>query len=82
MQFPLPKWIDDSRIGKLHTCSVCSGVWIFSTIFIIFRIDLLHLVGLAYYPIVGEILSGGVISYLVYLLELGFRERFMTVVIE
>ena len=82
MSFPLPLWVDMSRFGKLHTCSLCSSVWIFSIIFILFRVDLLFLFGLPVYPTVGEIISGGVIAYLVNLLEIGFFEKFLNIVIE
>ena len=82
MQFPLPAWVDNSRIGKLHTCSVCSGTWIYFIIFTIFRVDLLNMVGFPETGLIGWFRGGGIISYLVYLLESGFRERFMTVIIE
>jgi hypothetical protein len=82
MQFPLPEWVDRSKVGKLHTCSLCSSVWIFSIIYIIFGIDILPLIGLPSYPVVGGILSGGLLSFLVHLIEIGFREKFMGFTIE
>jgi len=40
------------------------------------------MVGFPETGLIGWFIGGGIISYLVYLLESGFRERFMTVVIE
>ena len=82
MAFPLPEWMDNSRFGQLHTCEKCSGTWIYSVLFLIFRIDLLHLLGLPYYPFAGEIITGGLVSFLVFLLSVGFKEQYMSFTIE
>ena len=82
MAFPLPEWMDNSKFGLLHTCEKCSGTWIYSILFTIFRIDLLHLLGLPYYPFVGEMVSGAAISFVVFLISVGFKETFMSFYIE
>ena len=73
---------DNKFIGGLHQCDLCSGVYIFSIVFWIFGIDLLHLLDLPYLPGWGEILSGGMVSFLVHLITIGFKERFLSVIVE
>lgn len=84
-QFPLPEWVDNSKFGKLHHCTQCAGVWIYSILFILFRVDLLAMLGLSNVTggaIIGGFIGGAIISFVMSLLEIGFRERFMTITIE
>jgi hypothetical protein len=74
--------VDNSRLGKLHHCTECSGVWIYSALFVIFRVDILNMAGLPHVVVVNSIIGGAIISFLMNLLEIGFRERFMTITIE
>jgi hypothetical protein len=84
-KFPLPKWVDDSRIGVLHHCTLCAGVWIYSALLILFGVDLLGELGISGFVggnIIGGFIGGGIISYIMWLLEIGFKEQFMSIVIE
>lgn len=85
-RFPLPEWVDNSRFGKLHHCTECAGVWIYSILFVLFRVDLLSMVGvpqaIAGGNIIGGLIGGAIISFIMSLLEVGFRERFIRIVIE
>jgi hypothetical protein len=82
MEFPLPEWVDNSKFGKLHICRLCSGFWIYSFLFVVFGVDILEVLGFSRVFVLGGILSGGAITYLMDLLEIGFREKFMSIVIE
>lgn len=81
-EFPVPEWFEQSKFGKLRNCTQCSGTWIYSSLFIIFGVDILEILGLPSVQIIGGILSGGIVSFLMNLLELGWREKFMTITIE
>jgi hypothetical protein len=81
-KFPLPEWFDNSKFGKLHHCQECAGTWIYSVLFILFRVDILNMLGLPSLFIIGGFISGGLVSFVMSLLEIGFRERFMTIRIE
>ena len=81
-EFPTPEWFDQSRFGKLKYCTLCSGVWIYSAIFIIYGADILGMIGLPENRYIGGLLSGGLVSFVMYLLEIGFIERFMVITIE
>jgi len=90
-QFPLPEWVDNSKFGKLHHCTQCAGVWIYSFLFILFGVDILEMLGVNskimagggnIYRVIGGILGGAIISFVMSLLEAGWKERFMTITIE
>ena len=89
-EFPLPLWIDRSKFGKLHHCTQCAGVWIYSALFILFGVDILGMLGLSgdflggntVYRVVSGAIGGAIISFVMSLLEIGFSERFMTINIE
>lgn len=82
MEFPLPKAFDNGRFGKLHKCSLCSGQHIYFILFWIYGVDYLEMLGLPHIFIVGNFVSAGITTFLMHLLEIGFREKFITVTIE
>lgn len=65
---------------KIFECDLCIGVWIYSILAGLFQIRLLEDVYF-YVPILMEIITGCVISYLVHLLTIGFREKHLPVII-
>ncbi|MBT7009124.1 hypothetical protein HN960_01645, partial [Candidatus Peregrinibacteria bacterium] len=79
-KFPLPQFLNEWQ-----NCSLCSGVWIFSILAAIFRVDLLSTVfyelGVGYVPFVSEFFTGAITSWMVYIFEIGFRERYLNVTI-
>jgi len=89
-QFPLPEWVDNSKFGKLHHCGMCAGTWIYSFLFILFGVDILGMLGVDsilggnsfLLRVVSGAIGGAIISFLMSLLEAGFRERFMSITIE
>ena len=90
-RFPLPDKFDNSKFGKLHNCTECAGVWIYSILFILFGVDILGMLGLGtdflggniiLHRVVSGAIGGAIISFIMALLETGFRERFLTIKIE
>lgn len=65
---------------KLLRCDLCLGVWVYAMLSGLFQIRLLEDVYF-YVPVVSEIITGGVISYLVHLLIIGFREKHLPVIV-
>ena len=65
---------------KLLRCDLCLGVWIYAILSGLFQIRLLEDVYF-YVPVISEIITGGVISYLVHLLIIGFREKHLPVIV-
>lgn len=78
-KFPIPrKW---KFFSDLHECDLCSGVWIYFLAALIFRMDLLNLFGLPYFPILNEGVSGGIISFIVHIFSIGWKTKFSSEVI-
>ena len=79
-KFPLPRFLNEWQ-----NCNLCSGVWVFTALSAIFRVDLLSTVfyelGVPYLPFVSEIFTGTVTSWFVFIFETGFRERYLNVTI-
>ncbi len=73
-KFPFPKGY--KIISGLHECDLCSGVWIYFFAALLFRMDLLNLFGLPYYPILNEGITGGVISFVVHIFSVGWKTKF------
>ena len=64
----------------LMSCDLCSGVWIYTILAGLFQIRLLEDV-YWYVPLVSELITGCVVSYLVHLLTIGFREKHLPVIL-
>ena len=77
-QFPLPEKIEKIKfISKLHECDLCLGVWVFTFLAWMMKVDLLSLLGFPkYVPFVSELVTGSVTSFTVHLLRLGWNSRF------
>jgi len=83
MEFPLPYWIDRVKfIHNLHLCDLCSGFYAYSLLCFIYNVDVLRMLGFHGISSVGFMISGGVISFVVHLISVGFYSKFMSVVIE
>lgn len=82
MQFHLPKFVQKSEwFRKLHECDLCSGVWIFTVLSLSMGVDLLEVTGFGYIPLVGAIITGIVVSWLVHIFSLGWKAKYEVVVI-
>jgi hypothetical protein len=80
MKFPLQTKFE--FFNKLHECPLCSGVWIYFFLALLTRVDLLHILGFSYYfPIFSELVTGGVSSFLMWILVSGWKSKFETVII-
>lgn len=67
-------------IEKLTSCDLCLGVWVYSVLAGLFQIRLLEDVYF-YVPVVNEVITGCVVSYLVHLITIGFREKHLPVIV-
>jgi len=85
-KFPLPTFMGKSNaIKEWHSCILCMGVWVYTLLAIIFRVDLLSVwfgeIGLHYTPFISEFFTGAVTSWLFYIFEIGYKERYLSVTI-
>ena len=82
-KFSLPQRLQKIEwLEKLHSCDLCLGVWVYVFLAIFLNVDLLTLwFGFYYVPVLSEIVTGGVTSYIVWLLVIGFREAHLNVTI-
>ena len=81
-QFHLPKPIQKIEwFRKLHECDLCSGVWIFTILSLFMGLDLLSVLLFEYVPVVSEVVTGIVISWLVHIFILGWKAKYEIVVI-
>lgn len=67
------------KVGRFE-CDLCLGVWVYSILSGLFQIRLLEDV-YWYVPLVSELITGCVTSYLVHLLTIGFREKHLPVIV-
>jgi len=73
-KFPLPQKIENTKIGQLHSCGLCSGFWIYTALAFLLKINLLQLwFELGYVFVLSEIITGCVTSYVAHLISTGFE---------
>jgi len=85
-KFPLPRFLNKYNfIKELHECLLCLGVYVYTFLTAIFRADLLSAafpeLGIGYVPVVSEIITGAVVSWILYVFEIGYRERYLNITI-
>jgi hypothetical protein len=79
MKFPP---LSESRfefVKRLWECSECSGVWVYT--FLSFVMGEVLFREIFYFPFVSELITGGISSFLVHLISIGWREKFLVVVV-
>lgn len=81
IHFHLPKFLQNEWMEQLHKCDLCSGVWVYSILSFLFRFDIPEVIGFEYVPLVGALITGCIISWLVHLFILGWRAKYEVVVI-
>lgn len=82
MKFQLPEKVENIKfIKSLHECPLCSGVWLYTGLAGFLQMDVLLLLGFWHIPVVGEFITGCVVSFIVHLLSLGWTEQFSVTVI-
>lgn len=81
-QFPLPRPIEKFKsIAKLHTCDLCAGVWIYGILSFFMGLSLLQVLGFEYVPVLNEVVTGGVVSFLVHIFTIGWKEKFHDILV-
>lgn len=65
---------------KFASCDLCVGVWVYAILAGLFQIRLLEDVYF-YVPLVSEFITGCIVSYLVHLLTIGFKEKHLPVIV-
>lgn len=82
MKFELPKPIKKfTWFVQLHECDLCSGVWIFTILSVFMGVDLLSIILFEYVPLISEVITGIVISWLVHIFSLGWKAKYEIVVV-
>lgn len=83
--FPLPvsdkKTYISQLVYKLHQCDLCSGVWIYCIIALLFGIDIIQAEFGYTVQIAGALVTGAITSFVVHIFSLGWREKFEVIVI-
>jgi hypothetical protein len=79
MNFPP---FSESRIDfvrRVWTCDLCSGVYVYTLLSIVMRVSLFN--ELFYVPFVSEVITGGILAFVIHLISLGWKSKFEVVVI-
>lgn len=73
---PYAEWLGKKSpfFQKLFECHLCLGVWAYPTLAWVFHVNVLD--AFFYIPILSEIITGGVTSFLVWLASEGWSARF------
>ena len=80
--FPLPASLEKYKtINKLHHCDLCAGVWIYGILSAVLGLSLLEAFGFQYVPLVSELVTGGLISFVVHIFSIGWNEKFNNIVV-
>ena len=72
--------IDNKFVNNLVSCDLCLGVWMYTFLATIWGIRILSDV-LPYTPILSQVITGCVSSFLTHLLSIGWKAKFEVVVI-
>jgi hypothetical protein len=79
-KFPLLRDVKNKFIRELLDCDYCLGVWVFSILSWLFQFTLFR--EYIYCPFISELATGVIISFLVHLINIGWREKFGVIVVE
>lgn len=75
--FPLPDILEQNqKIYKLHHCHLCSGVWIYTFLAYVMKISLLQSLGFEHVWVVGDFITGGLVSFISHIFITGWKEIF------
>jgi hypothetical protein len=79
--FPLPMSVNEQKtyiaqfIYKLHQCDLCSGVWLYCALALIFGINIIQADGFIA-RIAGELITGAITSFAVHIFSIGWRSKY------
>lgn len=77
MAFPLPQFLQKIKtIEYWHNCDLCFGVWLYGFLAYFMKMDLLSVVGFWHIPFISELVTGGVVSFIVHIWSIGWRDKF------
>lgn len=80
MHFPPLSESTISLIRRIWTCSLCSGVWVFTFLSFVMKVVMFREV--FYFPVISELATGGLIAFVAHLVELGWKSKFEVIIIE
>jgi hypothetical protein len=72
-RFPYTERITRHILPDVEKCSLCLGVWVYWGLAFLFKTNILEQ---TYLPIVSELVTGMVTSFLVWVFEAGFKDYF------
>jgi len=76
-KFPLPDFLErNKKIDEWHKCSLCFGVWVYAAFSYILGVDILQVLGISYIPLVSEFTTGGIVSFIVFIFSIGWKDYF------
>ena len=76
-RFPLPERLERYKnIKKLHECPLCLGVWIYGLLAYFLHMDILGIFNFSYVPFLSELITGGAVSFVVYIFSVGWSDVF------
>lgn len=79
MKFPPLAESRFSFVKRLWTCSLCSGVWVWT--FLSFVMGEVLFREIFYVPFVSELATGGLVGFLMHIFILGWKSKFEVIVI-
>lgn len=82
MLFHFPRFLKKYEwLNELHKCDLCSGCYIYSILSFFMETDLLDATGFGYIPIVGAVVTGIIVSWIVHIFTLGWKAKYEIVVV-
>jgi hypothetical protein len=74
---PLPQKIEKIELLRYwHGCDLCFGVWVYAGLSYIWDMNILRFLSVPYVSIVSEFITGGIISFVVHIFSIGWRDKF------
>jgi len=74
-QFPLTRNFKIKFFAKLFDCDLCLGVWIYFVLSVFFHFVVMSDV-FGYIPLVSEVVTAAITTFVVHLISLGWRTKF------
>lgn len=76
-KLPLPDFLEKNiKIKQLHECPLCLGVYLYAGLAYVMSVDVLQVLGISHIPLVSEIVTGGVVSFIVFIFGIGWKDYF------
>ncbi len=72
---------EEKFLGNLFSCDLCLGFWVFSGLSFITNVNVTGEL-FVYIPILSEIITGAIVSFIMHLISAGWEARYKNIVIE